>query len=72
MIMMDFTLSNCKDLDVRKSTCGITKRFAILLVMMVMITSKALAGDNIEVIGGFRYLLDSAGTGMTHPNLWKF
>lgn len=57
--MMDFTLSNCKDLDVRKSTCGITKRFAILLVMMVMITSKALAGDNIEVIGGFRYLLDS-------------
>ena len=44
MIMMDFTLSNCKDLDVRKGTCGITKRFAILLVMMVMITSKALAG----------------------------
>ena len=57
--MMDFTLSNCKDLDVRKGTYGITKRFAILLVMMVMITSKALAGDNIEVIGGFRYLLDS-------------
>ena len=57
--MMDFTLSNCKDLDVRKGTCCITKRFAILLVMMVMITSKALAGDNIEVIGGFRYLLDS-------------
>jgi hypothetical protein len=23
MIMMDFTLSNCKDLDVRKVTCGI-------------------------------------------------
>ena len=57
--MMDFTLSNCKDLDVRKVTCCITKRFAILLVMMVMITSKVLAGDNIEVIGGFRYLLDS-------------
>lgn len=57
--MMDFTLSNCKDLDVRKGTCGITKRFAILLVMMVMITSKVLAGDNIEVIDGFRYLLDS-------------
>lgn len=57
--MMDFTLSNCKDLYVCKGTCCITKRFAILLVMMVMITSKALAGDNIEVIGGFRYLLDS-------------
>ena len=57
--MMDFTLSNCKDLDVRKSTCGITKRFAILLVMMVMITSKALAGASFEVIDGFKYILDS-------------
>ena len=57
--MMDFTLSNCKDLDVRKGTCGITKRFAILLVMMVMITSKALAGASFEVIDGFKYLLDS-------------
>ena len=57
--MMDFTLSNCKDLDVRKVTCGITKRFAILLVMMVMITSKALAGASFEVIDGFKYLLDS-------------
>ena len=54
--MMDFTLSNCKDLDVRKVTCGITKRFAILLVMMVMITSKALAGASFEVIDGFKYL----------------
>ena len=57
--MMDFTLSNCKDLDVRKGTCGITKRFAILLVMMVMITSKALADASFEVIDGFKYLLDS-------------
>lgn len=57
--MMDFTLSNCKDLDVRKGTYGITKRFAILLVMMVMITSKALAGASFEVIDGFKYLLDS-------------
>ena len=57
--MMDFTLSNCKDFDVRKGTCGITKRFAILLVMMVMITSKALAGASFEVIDGFKYLLDS-------------
>ena len=57
--MMDFTLSNCKDLDVRKDTCGITKRFAILLVMMVMITSKALAGASFEVIDGFKYFLVS-------------
>ena len=57
--MMDFTLSNCKDLDVRKVTCGITKRFAILLVMMVMITSKALAGASFEVIDGFKYFLVS-------------
>lgn len=71
--MMDFTLSNCKDLDVRKVTCGITKRFAILLVMMVMITSKALAGDNIEVIDGFRYLLDSdTKTATLLPNTEKY
>ena len=57
--MMNFTLSNCKDLDVRKGTYGITKRFAILLVMMVMITSKALAGASFEVIDGFKYILDS-------------
>lgn len=73
MIMMDFTLSNCKDLDVRKGTCGITKRFAILLVMMVMISSKALAGDNIEVIDGFRYLLDSSTkTATLLPNTEKY
>ena len=71
--MMDFTLSNCKDLDVRKVTCCITKRFAILLVMMVMITSKALAGDNIEVIDGFRYLLDSGTkTATLLPNTEKY
>lgn len=71
--MMDFTLSNCKDLDVRKGTYGITKRFAILLVMMVMITSKALAGDNIEVIDGFRYLLDSdTKTATLLPNTEKY
>lgn len=71
--MMDFTLSNCKDLDVRKVTYGITKRFAILLVMMVMITSKALAGDNIEVIDGFRYLLDSdTKTATLLPNTEKY
>lgn len=73
MIMMDFTLSNCKDLDVRKGTCGITKRFAILLVMMVMITSKALAGASFEVIDGFKYLLDSdTKTATLVPNTEKY
>ena len=71
--MMDFTLSNCKDLDVRKVTCGITKRFAILLVMMVMITSKALAGASFEVIDGFKYLLDSdTKTATLMPNTEKY
>lgn len=71
--MMDFTLSNCKDLDVRKGTCGITKRFAILLVMMVMITSKALAGASFEVIDGFKYLLDSdTKTATLLPNTEKY
>ena len=71
--MMDFTLSNCKDLDVRKVTCGITKRFAILLVMLVMITSKALAGASFEVIGGFKYLLDSdTKTATLVPNTEKY
>ena len=73
MIMMDFTLSNCKDLDVRKGTCGITKRFAILLVMLVMITSKALAGASYEVIDGFKYLLDSdTKTATLMPNMVKY
>ena len=71
--MMDFTLSNCKDLDVRKGTCGITKRFAILLVMMVLITSKALAGASFEVIDGFKYLLDSdKKTATLMPNTEKY
>lgn len=73
MIMMDFTLSNCKDLDVRKGTYGITKRFAILLVMMVMITSKALAGASFEVIDGFKYILDSdTKTATLLPNTEKY
>ena len=73
MIMMDFTLSNCKDMDVRKGTYGITKRFAILLVMMVMITSKVLAGASFEVIDGFKYLLDSdTKTAILMPNTAKY
>ena len=71
--MMDFTLSNCKDLGVRKVTCCITKRFAILLVMVVMITSKALAGASFEVIDGFKYLLDSdTKTATLVPNTEKY
>ena len=71
--MMDFTLSNCKDLDVRKVTCGITKRFAILLVMVVMISSKALAGASFEVIDGFKYILDSGTkTATLLPNTEKY
>ncbi len=71
--MMNFTLSNCKDLDVRKGTYGITKRFAILLVMMVMITSKALAGASFEVIDGFKYILDSdTKTATLLPNTEKY
>ena len=71
--MMDFTLSNCKDLDVRKFICGITMRFAILLVMMVMISSKALAGASFEVIDGFKYLLDSdTKTATLLPNTEKY
>ena len=71
--MMDFTLSNCEDLDVRKGTCCITKRFAILLVMMVMITSKALAGASFEVIDGFKYILDSdTKTATLMPNTEKY
>ena len=52
-------LFNCKDLDACKDVCSISKRFAILLVMMVMVGSKALAGASFEVIDGLRYLIDS-------------
>ena len=51
-------LFNCKDLDACKDVCSISKRFAILLVMMVMVGSKALAGANFEVINGLKYLLE--------------
>ena len=57
--MKKSTLFNCKDLDACKDVCSISKRFAILLVMMVMVGSKALAGASFEVIDGLRYLIDS-------------
>ena len=56
--MKKSTLFNCKDLDACKDVCSISKRFAILLVMMVMVGSKALAGANFEVINGLKYLLE--------------
>lgn len=57
--MKKSTLFNCKEWEVSKGTSSISKRLAILIVMMVMIGSKALAGVSFEVIGGLRYLIDS-------------
>lgn len=57
--MKKSTLFNCKEWEVSNGTCSISKRLAILLVMMVTIGSKALAGVSFEVIGGLRYLIDS-------------
>ena len=57
--MKKSTLFNCKEWEVSNGTCSISKRLAILIVMMVMIGSKALAGVSFEVIGGLRYLIDS-------------
>ena len=57
--MKKSTLFNCKEWEVCNGTCSISKRLAILIVMMVMIGSKALAGVSFEVIGGLRYLIDS-------------
>lgn len=42
--MKKATILNYKALDIHKRTDSISKRFAILLMMMVMIGSKALAG----------------------------
>ena len=57
--MKKSTLFNFKEWEVSNGTCSISKRLAILIVMMVMIGSKALAGVSFEVIGGLRYLIDS-------------
>lgn len=57
--MKKSTLFNCKKWEVSNGTCSISKHLAILIVMMVMIGSKALAGVSFEVIGGLRYLIDS-------------
>lgn len=57
--MKKSTLFNFKEWEVSNGTCSISKRLATLIVMMVMIGSKALAGVSFEVIGGLRYLIDS-------------
>lgn len=57
--MKKSTILNYKALDIHKGTDSISKRFAILLMMMIMVGSKALAGDSYEVIDGLRYLLNS-------------
>ena len=57
--MKKSTLFNCKEWEVGNGTFSISKRLAILIVMMVMIGSKAFAGASFEVIGGLRYLIDS-------------
>lgn len=57
--MKKSTLFNCKKWEVSNGTCSISKHLAILIVMMVMIGSKALAGARFEVIDGLKYVLDS-------------
>ena len=41
-----FTILNRKALNTRKRTYSISKRFAILLIIIAMVGSKALADDN--------------------------
>ena len=54
-IMKDFTLRDCKS-----GTCSLFKGFVMLVVLMLMTTSSAMAQEaKFEVIDGFRYLLDS-------------
>ena len=53
--MKDFTLRDCKS-----GTCSLFKGFVMLVVLMLMTTSSAMAQEaKFEVIDGFRYLLDS-------------
>ena len=52
--MKDFTLRK-RFLDCKSGTCSLFKGFVMLVVLMLMTTSSAMA----EVIDGFRYLLDS-------------
>ena len=57
--MKDFTLRK-RFLDCKSGTCSLFKGFVMLVVLMLMTTSSAMAQEpKFEVIDGFRYLLDS-------------
>ena len=58
-IMKDFTLRK-RFLDSKRGTSSLFKGFVMLVVLMLMTTSSAMAQEpKFEVIDGFRYLLDS-------------
>ena len=47
-------------MDSKSGTCSLFKGFVMLVVLMLMTTSSAMAQEpKFEVIDGFRYLLDS-------------
>ena len=57
--MKDFTLRK-RFLDCKRGTSSLFKGFVMLVVLMLMTTSSAMAEEpKFEVIDGFRYLLDS-------------
>ena len=57
--MKDFTLRK-RFLDCKSGTSSLFKGFVMLVVLMLMTTSSAMAQEpKLEVIDGFRYLLDS-------------
>ena len=57
--MKDFTLRK-KFLDCKSGTCSLFKGFVMLVVLMLMTTSSAMAQEpKFEVIDGSHYLLDS-------------
>ena len=57
--MKDFTLRK-RFLDCKRGTSSLFKGFVMLVVLMLMTTSSAMAQElKFEVIDGFRYLLDS-------------
>lgn len=57
--MKDFTLRK-RFLDSKRGTCSLFKGFVMLVVLMLMTTSSAMAEEaKFEVIDGYRYLLES-------------
>ena len=57
--MRNFTLRK-RFLDSKSGTSSLFKGFVMLVVLMFMTTSSAMAQESkIEAIDGFRYLLDS-------------